>query len=153
MTSTTDMKSIRSWLVEVNDTNPQVNSFADLMKQIEKAEQMEAGRLSVCIDRGPCTWWQRFLGKKRDVDSLFALEWDSEYASLIFHDENWSEYRALDKDHPVQPDEKIRVRIAHGEVKPHPLEECMNKRRAFIAVESFLESGCRPDWLAYCFVE
>jgi hypothetical protein len=153
MTSKIDLKSIRSWLVELNDTAPQVNSLAELIKKIQEAEQMGSGRLSVCVDGGPCPWWERFLGKKRNVDSLFALEWHGEYASLIFHDENWSEYRAMDKDSPVQPEEKIRVKIAHGEAALHPVDECMSRSRAFTAARSFLESGVRPDWLAYRFIE
>jgi hypothetical protein len=40
------------------------------------------------------------------------------YASLIFHDENGSEYRALDQDNPVTPDDSIRTQIAHGELTP-----------------------------------
>lgn len=147
-----NIASVETWFVCINNSDISVSSVAELRRQIAHAKDVESGRLSVCIDAGPRPWWHRFFGAERYTVSLFALEWYDQYASLIFHDEDWSEYRSIDRDQPVAPDGEVRIKIAHGEVKPHPIDECMRKERAFSAVNSYLESGIRPGWLSYRYI-
>jgi hypothetical protein len=64
----------------------------------------------------------------------------------------WSEYRAIDAKHPVLPSEQVKRNIAHGELSPHPTEECMEKGWAFIAIREYINNGKRPDWLTYKYV-
>jgi len=142
------------WFVELNDDEQSTSSFDKINNIAKRAEEMVSGRLWVGKDGGPRPWWHRLLGlQNRYVDSLFALEWHEQIASLIFHDENWSEYRAIDKERPVNADEALRKKIAHGEVRPHPIEECMSKERAFSAANEYLKNSNRPKWLEYHFVE
>jgi hypothetical protein len=87
------------------------------------------------------------------VDNLFALEWHNQIANLIFHDEKWSEYRAIDKENLVYAIEHDRLKVAQGE-KIAPLnEECISKQRALAAVSEYLQNNKRPSWLGYNFVE
>ena len=87
-----------------------------------------------------------------DVSPCFSLEWYDGYGSIIFYDENWSEYRGVDKDHPVEIGDDVRVKIAHGELSPHPMQECMMAPRAFDAAIDFLKTGSRPSWISYTFI-
>ena len=89
------------------------------------------------------------MGQKRDVSPCLAIEWHGAYASLIFHDDAWSEYRAIDSTRPVSATEEERRRIAHGELAPHPASECMEKARAFEAISEFIINRTRPNWLTY----
>jgi hypothetical protein len=150
------MESIISgpWQISLNDGDDvPAATMAELKEHIANAERLEGGTLAVYADGGPRPWWHRLFGlQRRFVLCYFMLEWCGDYASLMFLDENWSEYRAIDEAHPVNPSEEIRVKIAHGEVIPHPVNECMKKERAFAAVRAFLDSGLRPEWLKYRFV-
>jgi hypothetical protein len=78
--------------------------------------------------------------------------WDSGVASLTFLDDAWSEYRASDGTRRGTPREEVRIKIAHGEPIPHPVEQCMEKARAFVAMREFLTQGKRPDWLTYKYI-
>ncbi len=141
------------WFVELNDAEHQVNSVAALSDFLLKAEQMQNGRLWVGKDGGARPWWHRFLGTQpRYVDSLFAIEWCGEYASLIFHDEKWSEYRAIDESSPVTPSDEVLLKISHGEAKPSSIEEYMYKARSMLAVREYFAQNARPSWLKYRYV-
>jgi hypothetical protein len=141
------------WKVELNDVNSEAHSLAEIDVILSRAGSMQRGRLWVGKDGGPRPWWHRFLGTQpRYVDSLFSLEWCDQYACLIFHDENWSEYRAIDEAVPVAPNEETRLVISHGEAKPSPVDECMKKDRAMIAVRECLVQNSRPSWLKYRYV-
>ena len=144
--------SHKAWQLEDNDTETAVDSIAALRDQIAASGSSEGGRLSVSADAGPRPLWQRLLGANRYVEMFFAVEWYQGHAALIFYDENSSEYRALDKEHPVAPSPEIRARISHGESEPCPSEECMSQPRAFRALAEFLQSGTRPTWLSYRYV-
>ena len=142
------------WIAEVNDVDTRFRTKDDLIAHLSTLEPLAAGSLSVQVDRGPTKGWLRFLGgAKRDIEPCFTVEWAGSYASLIFHDDAWSEYRAIDHEQPVVASEDERRKIAHGELAPHPTEECMAKTRAFVAIREFLESGARPNWLRYRYVE
>lgn len=145
--------SYQSWNLELGAEQTTVTSLDELRSRVSDAASLESGRLFLCADAGPRPFWQRIFGVSRYSDFLFAIEWFDDYASLIFLDPNASEYRALDTGQPVRPPEDIRRRIAHGEVQPPPAEECMLKVRAFRALEDFLRTGERPEWLSYRLVE
>jgi len=147
-----DIRTTSPWIVESNGVDDMVATMDDVSRQLSVAEQSAEGSLSICADLGPRPLWQRILGAKRNVISYFMLEWADGYASLIFHDEKWSEFRAIDKEHPVAPSESTRLKMAHGELRPHPIEECMEKKRAFDAVRHLLQTGERPSWLSYRYV-
>ena len=149
-----DIQSVGTWFVEHNESELTISSFAELKKIISQAEGVDSGRLWIGVDGGPRPWWHRLLGTQpRYVNSLFSLEWFGQYASLIFHDENWSEYRVIDKEYPVTPDEGTRLKIAQGEKQPNLIEECMNKERAFTAISEFIKTGAKPTWLTYHLVK
>lgn len=147
-----NVTSCTEWEIELNEVDSTVSSLKALVEQLALAERLPQGRLALSADAGPRPLWQRILGARRWVDIFFAVEWYGEYASLIFLDENGSEYRALDHVAPVSPSEEVRTKIAHGEIRPHLIEECMGKDRAFTAIREFLQSGERPAWLRYRYV-
>lgn len=141
------------WLVELNEIESAIpsNKLTDI---IAEAESLPKGRLWIGKDGGARPWWHRLLGtQKRYVDSIFSLEWFSEGAALIFHDENWREYRALKPENSTSLPESVRIHISHGEAQPAPDSECITKELAFKAIKEVLESGSRPKWLNYRFVE
>ena len=140
------------WLAEIDEVEQRFDSKEKIAAFLTSIEQQSKGHVSVLIDHGPRKGWRRFLGAKRDVSPCFAAEWDSRYASLIFLDDAWSEYRAIDVSHPVAPCEEVRRAVAHGELIPHPIAECMEKARAFTLMQDFLIRGGRPEWLTYNFV-
>jgi len=109
-----------AWRLEVNDVGSVVTSLDDLRYQIDVAASLSQGRIWVDADAGPRPLWQRLLGAKRYVEFFFSIEWFADYACLIFHHEDASEYRALDHSEPVSPLPEVRSKIAHGEVKPCP---------------------------------
>jgi hypothetical protein len=143
----------RAWIIEVDDVETRYPTRAALLAALSDMQRRSSGSVAVMIDAGPVEGWRRFLGgAKRVIVPCFAIEWEDRYASLIFHDEAWSEYRAIDSQRPVAPDETTRTRIAHGELTPYPIEECMDKARAFDAVREFITTDARPPWLSYRYV-
>lgn len=81
-----------------------------------------------------------------------AVDWSGDVASLIFFDNAASEYRAKDAEKPITADEVARKAIAHGEVALHPPEQCMSLGRARQAINEYLKTGVRPEWLQYEYV-
>ena len=149
-----DILATGPWNFELNGENHIFPRVWEMAGAVHACLDLEHGRLSISHDDGPRPWWQRFLGlAPRYVSGFAALEWADGFASLIFLDENWSEYRALDEQFPVTPPEIVRIKIAHGEPSPHPPNECMDKVRAFQALQEALQTGVRPGWLSYRFVE
>ena len=138
-----------AWIADIDEVEARFDSKEQIAAYLSGIEQQPRGHVWVLTDHGPIKGWRRFLGLKCVVSPCFTVEWDSDYASLIFLDDVWSEYRAMDVSHPVAPNEEVRRRIAHGEVGPHPTAECMEKARAFAAIRYFLIQGVRPDWLTY----
>jgi len=141
-----------SWIVQADGADERCGSVDGVLECLANLEARTSGQAAVTIDLGPVTGWKRFLGIKNQSSPCFAVEWDGAYASLIFHDDAWSEYRAIDEAQPVQPTEAQRKRIAHGEPEPHPVAECMDKTRAFRAMREYLGDRQRPAWLKYCYV-
>ena len=140
------------WIAEFNEVETRFPTMDQLAAYLASLQNGPSGRVSVLIDRGSVRGRLGFLGRKRDVMSCSCVEWDGAYASLIFHDEAWSEYRAIDHDCPVWPTDVERRKIAHGELTPPPQNECMDKVRAFTAIRDFLHIGARPGWLSYKYV-
>jgi hypothetical protein len=150
--TTTKTNASPVWILELNESAHQLASRVEVLPLVAQAQRLTAGTLSLVVDRGPRPWFHRLLGVGRVVDSCFALEWAEKCACLIFQDENASEYRALDLTHPIEASQELRLRVAHGEPTPAPLDECMATERAFMAVREYLERGTRPDWLEYRYV-
>src|SRR5689334_4768810 len=120
-----DISAIRPWYFELNDKKRTFDSSREVTDAVAACQELEQGRLSISYDDGPRPKWQRFLGlAPRFVSGFAALEWANGFASLVFLDDNWSEYRVLDTQRPVSPSEDTRVRISHGEQSPQPLNEC-----------------------------
>jgi hypothetical protein len=140
------------WIAEFDGVETRFPSKDQLAGYLASLNTRPTGCVSVLIDRGPVRGWRGLLGPKRDVVSCFSVEWDGAYASLIFHDNAWSEYRAIDHERPVWPTDDERRKIAHGELTPPPQDECMDKTRAFTAISEFLRIGARPGWLSYKYV-
>lgn len=120
----------------------------------ELIQKRKSGRIEVDEDVGQRSWVSRFLFgmNPRIIQTHILLEWFEDTASLIFCDDAGSEYRVTDADFPIEPSEAVRKRIAHGEPKPHPIEECISLQRALQAIGEYLTSGIRPNWLHYVYV-
>ena len=148
-----DISAIGPWYLELNGTDQTFASAKEVADALGAYQGLDQGRASISYDDGPRPGWQRFLGlAPRYISGFAVLEWADGFASLIFLDDNWSEYRVLDNI-PVAPPEAVRVKIAHGESLPRPVNECMDKARAFQALLEALQIGVRPGWLSYRFVE
>ncbi|OFJ05931.1 hypothetical protein BFX25_13945 [Vibrio cholerae] len=149
-----EFSSLDKLFIEINKEKKELISTDEVFELLKSVENLETCRIWLGKDGGPRPWWHRLLGtRKRFVDSLFALEWHNQIAILIFHNENWSEYRAIDQEHPVSVSENDRLEIAQGEKIAPSNEECISKQRALAAVYEYLQSGKRPNWLNYNFVE
>lgn len=151
------LTTLGMWTIELNADEPRhyahkseaAACLSDIM------HQHASGSLSLNEDVGlRSRFMQIVFGMwPRILLSHFAVEWCGPTASLIFLDEAGSEYRALDRERPVQADERTRKAIAHGELTPHPLEQCMELQRAQQAIAEYLQTGQRPAWLQYLYVE
>lgn len=146
-----NLSKYSNWTLELDGEDFDLHSLMDVRERIRAIRNTSEGKVNLVSVVGLRPWWQRLLGAKYYVDHFFSLEWSGEFAALIFFDEKVSEYRALDKAVPVVPPEATRRRISHGEPDA-PVEECMKKSRAFDALDEFLESGKRPDWIEYRYV-
>jgi hypothetical protein len=142
------------WTVESGETTARFKDKREIARYISKLVLEQAsGRIDVDEDVGARSWFARLLGlHSRMLLGHLALEWAGNFASLIFVDDAASEHRAVDAEQPVQLDEETRLRLAHGEVEPHPVEECMSLARALKAIEEYLQSGTKPAWLKYRYV-
>jgi len=149
-----NLSALDKWFVEINEEEKEFPSIAEVLEILKSVENLETCKVWVGKDGGQRPWWHRLLGtQKRFVDSLFALEWHNQIANLIFHDENWSEYRAIDQENPVSAREHDRLKVAQGEKIAPSNEECISKQRALAAVREYLQNNKRPTWLGYNFVE
>jgi hypothetical protein len=145
-------QNLDKWFLDINEEEKEFLSIAQLVEFLQSIESLETCRVWVGKDGGPRPWWHRFLGtQKRFVVSLFAIEWHNQIASLIFHDENWSEYRAIDREQPVSAKENERLKVAQGEIIAPSNEECISKERALAAIREYLQYNQRPNWLGYRF--
>ena len=140
------------WVVDVDEVKTVLDTPDDVRRHVDTLAEQPSGRIFVFVDHGPTRRWERFLGLKRDISPCLTIEWHGPYASLIFHDDAASEYRAIDPTRPVSATEEERSRIAHGEPVPHPADECMEKARAFEAIAEFIVNHRRPTWLMYRYV-
>jgi hypothetical protein len=146
-----DLGQYSNWTLEFNDEDTVLRSLSEVRARIRAISDASEGKLNLVSVVGLRPWWQRLFGAKYNVDHFFALEWSGGFAALFFFDQNVSEYRAIDKAVPVVPPEATRREISHGE-PDIAAEECMQKLRAFDAVDEFLESGQRPSWIEYRYV-
>lgn len=126
---------------------------ADLVNFIDKKATEVSGLLFLSYDGGKRPFWQVFLGKPKTYRYPFAaLLWKDQFASLILYDENWSEYRVIDEDFPVNPSTEVRNAISFGEKTPNALDECLKKDRAFTLLQNSISNGRKPDDIKYRFV-
>ena len=156
MKNNPELTTLGTWTVQFREDEPR--RFAqkrDVFPYLsEVMRQHSAGRIDVDEDIGGRSWVSRFVFglHSRLLLMHFAVEWSGDVASLIFLDDAASEHRALDRERPVQADEATRIAIAHGEVTPHPLDQCVALDRAQQAIEEYLRTGVRPEWLQYDYV-
>ena len=149
-----ETSSVSPWFLELDGNDQSFDTVNELILCVEKIQVSSSGKLSISYDDGPRPWWGRFLGlAPRYISGFTALQWCNDFSSLIFLDEDWSEYHVLDKTHPVNPPDSLRLRIDHGNLTPRAIEDCMGKERAFRALREALQTGERPDWVSYRFVE
>jgi hypothetical protein len=145
------------WILEVG-TVEKADTFNlrtpdELKSLLGELEQRESGELCGFQDYGKrvLPWWQRLLGcSDWYCVQCFTLLWHTDYATLMFHDESLSEYHAVTTLTPgVEIPVEIRIRLNFDEPTPAPLQECLQKSRAFAAVFEFIDAGARPKWLSY----
>lgn len=156
MKPTAVQTSLGMWSVQFREDTP--HAFAqkhELLPHVDTLlQQHRTGSLTLDEDIGGRSWFSRtVLGlNPRILQMHLTLEWCDGVASLIFFDDASSEHRAMDPSHPIQASDAIRTAIAHGEAAPLSFRECLELNRARRAIEEFLETGRRPDWLQYEFV-
>ena len=150
-----ELTTLGMWIVEFGDDSRRFKRKSDVFPYLsELVRQHPSGRAVVDEDVGGRSWFLRFVFglHPRFLQMHFTIEWSSEVASLIFLDDAASEYRAKDTEKPILADEATRKTIAHGEVTPHPLEQCMSLGRTRQAIDEYLKTGVRPEWLQYEYV-
>jgi len=155
MPKTIEPTSLGMWTVDCGKTSRRFDRKADVFAYVsELVRAQTSGRIDADEDVGGRTWISRFVFglHSRILQGHFAIEWSGVVASLIFFDDAGSEHRAKDTEQPVQADDATRQAIAHGELSPHPAEQCLALDRALQAIEEYLRTGARPDWLKYDYV-
>ncbi len=142
------------FFLAINESDIELTNILEVRLQINEALCSSKGSVSLAADDGQRPWWQRFIfGTKIYVRSYFLFEWFEETCGLIFQDEDASEYRVLSNEQPKDTSEDIRKQISFGEYKLLETKYCITKETALKAIDDFLESGKRPDWLEYKFVK
>lgn len=151
-----ELTTLGTWTVQFREDEPRrFLQKSDIFPYVsEVMRQHSSGRIDVDEDTGGRSWVSRFVFglHPRLLLMHFAVEWSGDVASLIFFDDAVSEHHAIDSEHPIQADEITRKAIAHGELSPHPLNRCLALSRAQQAMEEYLTSGVRPEWLQYDYV-
>ncbi|GAA3927602.1 hypothetical protein [Litoribacillus peritrichatus] len=149
-----EMFSHPKYFVSAGDQELMFNSFSEALETIDNALSQQKGKLSLSADDGLRPWWQRFVfGASNYIRMYLALEWDSNFSGLIFYDENSSEYRALSNGPNSEVAESIRNQISFGEPEPLEAKYCLASEVAFKAIREFMDSGAKPEWLNYEFVQ
>ena len=150
----TALTTLGGWTVEFGDESRTSGQKEDVLPCLARLfTENGSGRIVISEDVGGRSWLPRLLGLAPRISQMhLAIEWSSDVASLIFFDDAASEYRAKDPERPIQTDEDTRRAIAHGELKPHPLDECLGLVRAREAIQEFMRTGDRPNWLQYEYV-
>ncbi|MBP6748727.1 MAG: hypothetical protein KA144_03725 [Xanthomonadaceae bacterium] len=141
----------KRFFLEIDESETEFPSLNAMKTSALEAKSRGSGSLCAWVDHGPNPWWMRLFGARRDAESFFSLRWCGSHARLIFLDDNHSEYRAIDEKYPIPLDEPLSEAMMSED--PQPREEFMRKDRSFLAITEFLESGVRPAWLRYRFVE
>ncbi len=142
------------WCISFGDTlSLATNSNDALMKVLDLIGKNQDGRVELVEDMGPRSWIGRFFGlSQRIYQNHLFIEWFEDIASLIFIDDADSEHRAKSTgDEKIKTEEKRR-HIAHGELEPHPIDQCMPVTEATRAIDDYLKSMKRPDWIDYEYV-
>ena len=156
MKSTVIHTSLGTWTVQFREEPAHaVAQKRELLPLVDALlQQHRAGSLTLDEDIGGRSWFSRtVLGlNPRILQMHLTLEWSDGVASLVFFDDASSEHRAMDPSHAIQASDAIRTAIAHGEAAPLPFRECLELNRARRAIEEFLETGKRPDWLQYEYI-
>lgn len=149
-----EIDEIRVWIGELDEVETRFQSRDALIRFVRELRVKSAGRLCAFAECGLRPRWKRLLGMSEyECFSLFALEWSDGAAALIFNDDDWSEYRAVDSDSKVEAPESVRLRIAHGDSRPWPADQTLDAARAFLAVGEYLEGLRRPEWLQYRYIK
>jgi len=149
-----DMYSHPKYFVSAGDQQLTFNSFSEPLEAIDIALSQQKGKLSLSADDGLRPWWQKFVfGASNYIRMYFVLEWDSNFSGLIFHDENSSEYRVLSSEPNTEVAESIRNQISFGEPEPLETKYCLANEVAFKALREFMDSGAKPEWLKFEFVQ
>ncbi|MCC7248430.1 MAG: hypothetical protein IT473_07395 [Lysobacter sp.] len=141
----------KRFFLEIDESETEFPSLISMKSSVLEAKWRGSGSLCAWVDHGPTPWWMRLFGARRDTESFFSLRWRGSHACLIFLDDNGSEYRAIDEKYPIPLDEPLSEAMMSED--PQPKEEVMRKDRSFLAITEFLDSGTRPAWLRYRFVE
>ncbi len=124
-----------------------------LIEILNLIESNPDGRIELDEDVGARSWIGRLFGLFPRIYQIHILiEWHEDIASLIFVDDADSEYRAKSTGDEETKTEEKRRKIAHGELEPHPIEQCLLVSEATRAITDYLESMKRPDWIAYEYV-
>jgi hypothetical protein len=149
-----NLASHPKYFLSLDDKGVEFESFSDIKEALMTALSSTSGKISLSADDGLRPWWQRFIfGSNSYVRMYLAIEWSSDIAGLIFHDESASEYRALSESTCGKIDEDIRKEISFEEHEPLSLKYCLAKEIAVKAIIEFLEKGEKPKWITYEFVQ
>lgn len=144
----------QGYFLTINDLDICLDSLDDVKGRVFKEIKEECGSITLCANDGLRPWWQRFVfGEKYYVRTYFIIEWANEYAGLIFHDENTSEYRAIPKEKLSDIPMEILKKISFGEFLSLDPKYCLTKSESLKAIEEFFSSSKKPSWLEYEFVE
>jgi hypothetical protein len=142
------------YYLQINDSVFVFKNISDVGAKIFEDVGSAKGKIAFSADDGPRPWWQRFIfGAARYNRPYFRLEWSSDVYALIFYDDNASEYRVLSNVILENASEQLRKEISFGESQPLPIKYCISKDIVLRAIKEFLNSGERPQWLEYEFVE
>lgn len=140
------------WLFSLNEEKYPTNSLQELQSLLVSASENASGTIWLESDGGRRSRWGTFftgLAPQIYIPHFF-LAWYGHHAALIFHDEDWSEYRAVDPIYPTNPSNDIRASIMPPDVVC--VQECLLKTRAFAAAREYLIKGERPTWMKYRYV-
>lgn len=148
------LKSHKKYFLSIGEDEFTLAIYSDVISEIKKALDEPDGKLSLAADGGSRPLWQRFIfGADKYVHLYFMYEWSGNVSSLIFYDENVSEYRAFSNKRIINLSESDRSQINFGDKTPIEDFLCISKEETQKAIYEFLDTGDRPCWLKYQFVK
>lgn len=149
-----NLKTHMKYYLSIGEDDLTFEEYSEVVHEIEIALNEQLGSITLAADDGLRPLWQRLIfGAKNYVRSYMMCEWSENTSGLIFYDENASEYRVLSNVELGSEGASVNKEVSFGEYTPLDAKYLLPKKECIKAISEFLDTGVKPSWLIYEFIE